>query len=288
MDGLAATIAENWARVAGAATFLLVVEMLVPASRYPLVSRLRGALFWTLYVVVATSVALAADRAIAGLGWKPLVVVPLGLGLGNGPVLDALSWVAAAIATAIFIDFFYYWFHRLQHAVPVLWKFHSVHHSIREMSAWNSTHHLSEEIFRLPFMILPLALLARPDPGLVPMAVWLVLGSWGVLIHSCTRFHLGPLRYVLGDNRFHRIHHSLEPQHFNRNFGGACAVWDVVFRTAHFPKPNEWPETGLADQPEATSLRDYVWRPFRRAAEEKASETDTMPTTVAVNSGAPS
>ena len=68
---------------------------------------------------------------------------------------------------------------------------------------------------------------------------------------------------MIGDNQFHRIHHSLEERHFNRNFGTITPLWDVLFGTACFPKAGEWPKVGLADVPEPKTLREYLLMPFR-------------------------
>lgn len=84
------------------------------------------------------------------------------------------------------------------------------------------------------------------------------------LSHSSTRINLGPLRYIIGDNKFHRIHHSLEAHHRRRNYGFFTTIWDTVFRTAYWPSKNEWPEVGLRDQPEPLTARDYVMFPFDR------------------------
>jgi sterol desaturase/sphingolipid hydroxylase (fatty acid hydroxylase superfamily) len=174
----------------------------------------------------------------------------------SGPVRWA-SWIALPIVAALISEFFYYWFHRAQHAWPFLWRFHRVHHSIREMNAWNSVHHPTEEIFRIPFIAVPLALLGV-SLGYIPALVLAILGMQGQFEHSCTRVHLGWFRYLVADNRYHRIHHSTDPRHFGKNFGSFTSVWDQLFGTAHFPARGEWPETGLADYPEARTLRHYV------------------------------
>jgi sterol desaturase/sphingolipid hydroxylase (fatty acid hydroxylase superfamily) len=162
---------------------------------------------------------------------------------------------------------FYYLFHRLQHTVRFLWRFHKVHHSIREMSAWNSYHHFTEKIFRIPFIAVPLSLIISPDAGHVPAAVTVILGMQALFEHSSTRVNLGSLRYLIADNRYHRIHHSIDPRHHGKNFGSFTSVWDQVFGTAHFPKPSEWPETGVFETAEPKRLRDFLFMPFRGVAD---------------------
>ena len=43
----------------------------------------------------------------------------------------------------------------------------------------------------------------------------------------------------------HRIHHSTDPQHYNRNFADALPIFDILFGTFHCPARDEFPPTGL-------------------------------------------
>jgi sterol desaturase/sphingolipid hydroxylase (fatty acid hydroxylase superfamily) len=240
------------------------LEYLLPASHYSLKSRLRGAWHWLIYIAASTFAWAFSIAAFDWLGIRPLWTVNFGsLIHSTNPVVLACLQILAAIVVAMIGDFFYYWFHRLQHAVPVLWRFHAVHHSLREMGALNNNHHILEDFFRLPFVALPLTLV-RFDSGYVPAIAVALLGVQPIFEHACTRLHLGPLRYIFGDPRFHRIHHSLERKHWHVNFGSFTTVWDSLFGTALFPQKNEWPEVGLDDQMEPLTAKEFILQPFRR------------------------
>jgi sterol desaturase/sphingolipid hydroxylase (fatty acid hydroxylase superfamily) len=242
---------------------LLIFELLMPASRYSLQSRVRGYLFWLAYIAFTASALVLFGRLWAKLGISPLLVLhPAELLDSRAEPLRFLGLAALGIAGAIFGDFFYYWFHRLQHASAFFWRFHSLHHSIREMSAINCYHHFTEEVFRIPFITIPMSLLVRFDSGPTPVIVATIISMIGLYIHSCTRFNFGFIRYVVSDNRFHRIHHSVEKQHLNKNFGSFSSLWDQIFGTAHFPKKDEWPETGMAHMKEPVTFKDFLFAPF--------------------------
>ena len=251
-------------RIFLAATVITIAEYLLPQSRYSLVSRIRGAIFWSVYIVI-TSVGLTLfARLWAALGMKPLM--HLDLRLLSSSSIDFLAVAGGATAawmTLQIAEFFYYWFHRLQHTVAFLWKFHAVHHSLEEMSAFNSNHHFTEELFRIPFITIPLSLLFSFEQGYVPWLWAFLLGWQGIYEHSATRIHLGWFRYIIPDNRFHRIHHSIENHHHGKNFGSGSAIWDIVFGTIHYPKRNEWPNVGLEDIREPVAIKDFLFRPFR-------------------------
>jgi sterol desaturase/sphingolipid hydroxylase (fatty acid hydroxylase superfamily) len=114
-------------------------------------------------------------------------------------------------------------------------------------------------------MVWPNMFLIEPDVGPMLPAVGLVLVLSGFYVHSNLRLHLGPLRRVFCDNRFHRIHHSTDPAHFNTNFCAFTTIWDQLFGTAYFPRRDEWPQTGLADFQESRSIREWIIAPLRPA-----------------------
>jgi sterol desaturase/sphingolipid hydroxylase (fatty acid hydroxylase superfamily) len=256
-------------RILYATVIFFVLELVSGHNKYSMMSRVRSFGFWTIYIAITVGFMTVFNALWVRLGVKPLLAVSLGaLAASPNKAVNVVGWIVTPAAAVIVGDFFYYWFHRAQHSSRFLWAFHSEHHALREMSALNSAHHFTEEIFRIPLVLIPMSLLIRVDPGFAPAIVWLLIGAQGIFIHSHTRLNLGPLRYVVADNRFHRIHHSLEPQHWNRNFGSFTSVWDSVFGTAHFPRRNEWPDTGIDEHDEAKTVREYLFRPFRKLANQ--------------------
>jgi sterol desaturase/sphingolipid hydroxylase (fatty acid hydroxylase superfamily) len=39
------------------------------------------------------------------------------------------------------------------------------------------------------------------------------------------------LWWLLTSPQYHRIHHSLKPAHFDKNFAAWFPLWDILFRT---------------------------------------------------------
>lgn len=247
-----------------AASAILVIELLFPQSKYSMISRIRGAIFWVVYIPITAAGLILFRRLWDFLGVKPLFDLNFSaLSSSTNPVIAAIGGMAALLIVIQIGEFFYYWFHRAQHTSKFLWRFHSEHHSLEEMSAFNSNHHFTEEIFRIPFITIPMSLLVSLNPGYVPWLFAFLMGWQGIFEHSATKFNFGLLRYIVPDNRFHRIHHSKEKRHFNKNFGSGSGLWDIVFRTAHFPEKDEWPDVGLSYKKEPVSLREFLFRPFR-------------------------
>lgn len=252
-------------RITYASTILFAFELVFAHNRYSIKSRLRGAFFWLIYIAITVAALTVFNALWSRLGVTPLFNVSLaGLSQSTSKAVQVIGWIVGPLAATLLGDFFYYWFHRAQHNWNFLWAFHSEHHAIREMTAWNSAHHVTEEILRVPFILIPMSLLVHLDPGFAPPIIWLLLGFHGQYVHSNARIHFGPVRYVIADNRFHRIHHSLEQKHYNKNFGSFSSVWDSLFGTAHFPKRDEWPDTGIDEHDEAKTVGQYLFRPFRK------------------------
>jgi sterol desaturase/sphingolipid hydroxylase (fatty acid hydroxylase superfamily) len=78
---------------------------------------------WCLYIV-ATVVILTLARQVMNLSdIKPLIAFDFTQTVNSSDSLVMIAGYALApIVPLIVIDFFYYWFHRLQHAVPWLWR----------------------------------------------------------------------------------------------------------------------------------------------------------------------
>jgi sterol desaturase/sphingolipid hydroxylase (fatty acid hydroxylase superfamily) len=216
---------------------------------------LKAAVFWAVWVPFTLLIALTFRALWAQIGVQPLLpsLAPAGL-----PRIPAL--VIGALAAAVVGDFFYYWCHRAQHRF--FWRFHAVHHSVREMSGTAAYHHVTEEVFKLALYVLPLGFFTT-DPYAIPV-LGALLGLHGNYLHSPIRIHFGRFGRVIQDNRFHRIHHSIEPRHYDKNFGVFVTLWDQLFGTAYFPAPGEWPQTGAIDMPEPTTIGEFLLAPFAK------------------------
>ncbi|MBV9995944.1 MAG: sterol desaturase family protein [Caulobacteraceae bacterium] len=248
--------------------FFIALETIAPRPglKVSTASRVRALVFWSVYNAAIVLLFYLIQPLWHALSFKPLIpsLAPTGL---PRPVAIVIGCVAAAYVG----DFVYYWCHRFQHRF--LWRFHAVHHSVREMSGITAYHHFSEEVTQFVLYVIPLSIFTR-DPYSIPI-LGLLLGLQGSYLHSQTRTNFGKFGRYFSDNRFHRIHHSIEPRHFHKNFGIFTTLWDSVFGTAYFPVPGEWPQTGVADFPEPASVREFLLSPFtyRKGAPEAPTET---------------
>jgi sterol desaturase/sphingolipid hydroxylase (fatty acid hydroxylase superfamily) len=177
--------------------------------------------------------------------------------------LDLPGLVGEAVAALILlllVDFLRYWEHRFQHRF--FWPVHAVHHSETNLSAATSYGHPLQFVSGFLLISLPLSLL---DIGsiLTPLWVSVFIVFMEFFIHSPTRIGAGPLRCLLVDAPYHRIHHSIEEQHFDRNFAITFSFWDRLFGTAWMPRQDEWPATGIREAPPPQTVAEMLAFPFR-------------------------
>ncbi len=62
-------------------------------------------------------------------------------------------------------------------------------------------------------------------------------------IHTKFIGKLGPLEYVLNTPSDHRVHHGVNPQYLDKNYGGVLIVWDRIFGS--FIEEREEPKYGI-------------------------------------------
>lgn len=177
-------------------------------------------------------------------------------------MFDISGWPAlgAVFAVVVARDFLNYWQHRFDHRF--VWPIHAVHHSQTDLHAANGYAHPFQVLSEFLLISIPLTLIGVNGVA-VPLGVGILLSLQAVVIHSPTRVHLGPLRRVIVDHRFHRIHHSLEERHFDKNFGIVFSIWDQAFGTAYFPRRDEYPDVGLQGLDPPRGFWDYVLHPLR-------------------------
>lgn len=135
----------------------------------------------------------------------------------------ALSWVLAVVM----YDFCDYWLHRTSHESALFWAAHVVHH---QSEHFNLSTALRQEslypIMGVPFF-LPMALLGVPTAhyALAGMVV-LLYQFW---IHTEHIGRLGWLDGVFSTPSNHRVHHAVNPQYLDRNYGAILVLWDRMF-----------------------------------------------------------
>jgi len=172
--------------------------------------------------------------------------------------------IACLLLYVLIKDFFFYFWHRCQHKIGVLWDIHAVHHSD---TAFNATTYLRQHWLNIPmqsfFVTIPMTLLFDLPP-VTMFDASLVIAIWLFFTHMNVRLELGFLSWVITGPQLHRLHHSCMPEHVDTNFAQYFPIWDVLFGTYLHPRKGEFPPTGLASGERIENLGALVFSPFQK------------------------
>ena len=151
------------------------------------------------------------------------------------------------ILLLIGVDFVFYWVHRWGHAINIMWAAHSPHHSAEEMNLLvavraSVTQRLSSFCF---FWVLAVAGF-RPEDIYAVVAIHLFIAF---LHHTEVVRTLGPIEWFFTTPSHHRVHHGINPQYLDRNFGEFLIIWDRMFGS--FEKEREKVVYGILDHPKS-------------------------------------
>jgi sterol desaturase/sphingolipid hydroxylase (fatty acid hydroxylase superfamily) len=212
-----------------------------------------------------------ADWKLAGLKWAAnQLLAPLSTacafalitvsGGGLIPLRTDGWWFLVSFAILIVAtDFWGYAMHYASHKIPILWAMHSLHHSAEALSMATGARHfwLEQPLILAIFPILGI-LFKVPQEMVMPIGFIYFLFGDG-LVHLNMRVSLGRFALVLNNPQYHRIHHSIEPQHSDKNFCKMFPVFDVIFGTAWRPGKDEFPKTGLPHEKAAGFVDGLIW-----------------------------
>ncbi len=144
-----------------------------------------------------------------------------------------VSPMLAVIASVVVMDFVIYLQHVMVHAVPVLWRLHRVHHADLDYDVTTGARfHPIEIILSMLIKFATILLLGPPVVAVVIFEV--MLNATAMFNHSNVRLNLVVdkwLRLLVVTPDMHRVHHSVEDDETNSNFGFNLPWWDHLFGT---------------------------------------------------------
>lgn len=157
--------------------------------------------------------------------------------------VDGIPWIVRMIGGLLLVDFLDWCTHIARHKVRVFWLFHSIHHSQTRLNFFTEYRsHVFDDLLKWTIEAIPLILLHHT---IIDVLTINRLRYWHTTIyHSNIRSNYGLLKYILVTPQSHRIHHSVETRHFDKNFGLTFSIWDHLFGT-QCRNYDEYPATGI-------------------------------------------
>jgi sterol desaturase/sphingolipid hydroxylase (fatty acid hydroxylase superfamily)/uncharacterized membrane protein YhhN len=136
------------------------------------------------------------------------------------------GWVGVVLAL-IFYDLCYYWNHRLGHTVALFWASHVVHHQSQHYNLSTALRQTSTGSFFGWIFYLPMAVAGVPPLvfGIVAM-IDLLYQFW---VHTEQVGKLGWFDRWFCSPSNHRVHHAVNDDYIDKNYGGILIIWDRIF-----------------------------------------------------------
>jgi sterol desaturase/sphingolipid hydroxylase (fatty acid hydroxylase superfamily) len=153
-------------------------------------------------------------------------------GIGLLYWVDIPLWLKVIVGVMCF-DFTSYWFHRMAHTSPLLWRLHRVHHSDTSMdtSTFFRGHPLEVVVFGTSAMVaavvfgLNLTILGVYFTFILP---FLVAQHANIQLPAWTDNVFG---WVFITPNLHKVHHEQRQFYTDSNFADIFVFWDKLFGT---------------------------------------------------------
>jgi sterol desaturase/sphingolipid hydroxylase (fatty acid hydroxylase superfamily) len=185
----------------------------------------------------------------------------------------ALSWLGAwpvghTLGALLALDLWTYWWHRLNHRVPILWRFHRAHHSDPQVDVTTASRFHLGEILLSNCLRIPLILMVgiRLEEIVI----------YETLLLAVIQFHHANiglpvaldrlLRCLIVTPAMHKVHHSRVSVETDSNYSSVSSIWDRLFRSFRLRPDPRTIQFGLDDfsNPEDQTLAGILKTPLAR------------------------
>jgi sterol desaturase/sphingolipid hydroxylase (fatty acid hydroxylase superfamily) len=188
---------------------------------------------------------------ISGLTDIAFNLVFLGFGfylisiISNHSLFKIDNYFIEFIITIFLITLIHYFYHRGLHH-PLFWELHKLHHSADEMNIFTASreHPLVISIYTMLICIPSAIFGVRPEVIFIYKALE---GFYNLFLHSKVDLFPQFTSKFMITTSDHHIHHSTNPEHFNKNYGMVLNIWDRLFLSYYKPNNKEKIHFGIDD-----------------------------------------
>lgn len=201
------------------------------------------------------------------------------------PSLDnTLTWIPfwyGFIILAVADDLTQYWYHRLHHQLPILWRFHRTHHSApyMGMAMANRQNVIYTILFSQVYLTSALTYLGLALPAVFVTAIKSIITmaahssiAWDKPFYKYKVLH--PIAWVLerliSTPATHHAHHANRTDdgvgYYKGNFGNMFFIWDIIFGTGIITR--QYPASyGIKGYQSEEWYAQFLW-PFFKSKKE--------------------
>jgi sterol desaturase/sphingolipid hydroxylase (fatty acid hydroxylase superfamily) len=235
--------------------FLLLLEYLFPCkTSQPLIGKgfLQDAVWYATIAPLRVLLLFPVSQCLRGIFTDHLSFLTL---------TAATAWpVYTQIIAAILLTEFLMWFnHFVRHKIRSLWFFHAVHHSQKELNVFTDDRgHFIDQLVGSLLAFVPFFIFDVSDLYVVSV-IGLYMPIHNRFVHANIKINLGWLGWLITSPQFHRVHHSADAAHLDKNFGVHLSLFDYLFGTAYKSR-FVYPETGIEDPKFPLEENVRIWK----------------------------
>jgi sterol desaturase/sphingolipid hydroxylase (fatty acid hydroxylase superfamily) len=216
----------NWNLIGLAALFLLLVCAEFALPRRKLIGGRRRWLTHFGFFAINSAI----GRLIAAISVVAAAACANRHELGFFANVAGPDWLKILLALIIY-DFAVWFQHVALHRIPLFWRAHRVHHSDRDLDVTTALRfHPFELLLSTAYKSLVVVGLGVPVSAAIAFEFW--LNANALFNHSniaLPRWLDRGLRQLIVTPDMHLVHHSIDQNEQNRNFGFGLIIWDKTF-----------------------------------------------------------
>lgn len=159
-----------------------------------------------------------------------IAIISYGWMVEHLAMVHVQSSVLLYLIAFLALDLSGYWVHRLDHEYNFFWNAHIIHHSSEDYNLACALRQSISTVFRVfTIFLLPAALLGVPATVIAVVApLHLFAQFW---YHTQHINKMGFLEKIIVTPSHHRVHHAINPEYLDKNYGQIFIFWDKLFGT---------------------------------------------------------
>jgi sterol desaturase/sphingolipid hydroxylase (fatty acid hydroxylase superfamily) len=218
-ENLPAAFSSKAAIIPAVFVLLFALERLFPVAQW-----IGGA------ARVLKNLVLAGFNFVA----SPLIVIPI-TAYAASHVLNWrpdfwVGWLGLGF-DLLLLDFWIYWWHRINHRVPFLWRFHEVHHLDEMLDTTSALRfHFGEVVLSSLVRAAVIFVLAVPLSSVVVFEIVVLVSA--LFHHSNLKLPQKlerVLSFIIVTPSIHWVHHHAKRIDTDSNYSTVLSVWDRLF-----------------------------------------------------------
>ena len=176
---------------------------------------------------------------LINIGITPIIILPITIAATQieiHPYFKFENLIIGFIFQLLIIDLFLYWWHRLNHEIPVLWRFHHVHHLDETLDVSSGVRfHFGEVILSALVRSAIIILFNISLVNLLLIEAIILLSS--IFHHSninLPKNFENFLSKIIVTPSIHWVHHHKRQSETDANYSTIFSWWDKIFKSKSF------------------------------------------------------